>query len=329
MATKVKKRSGRELIWTIYDPQQTKKLAADLKNALLKNKPQAVVELLSDTRLLRSLVVRRGEGGEYLLLIERSFQFWLSGRTNQQALIKDIKIEKLLKILGQAGISEQIFNELAHVYFHLRNEPDFLSITKYIIDHADFFQNQAVVARAHHDLGSWHNVHGRLAEAMSENKIALTMAREIGEPVIEAKARFGLSHSKGNVAGDRSLKVLKPSALLADFSALADQLDKLGVFYDAIRARIEAARALIILARRREKQDKKDLLLTAKNLSLAALYSAKDHEYPNAEILARENLSAIYAEVKEARKERSYFKGAIDLRDKYKYQGKHLILGIK
>ena len=90
--------------------------------------------------------------------------------------------------------------------------------------------------------------------------------------------------------------------------------------YDAARATIEAARALLALAARQDGAQRKETLLHSKDLALTSLKRAKDLSYPHAEISARRILSVIYKVLGEHRKNASYKKQADELLKDFLYK---------
>jgi hypothetical protein len=312
-----------KLVWEIYDLKKTVFGAQKLAEALEEKNDRKITKILGDAKMLRSFIVRRGEKNDYFDILKRSFEYLIEKRFGTNMGPLNIPEKELLEYIHALNIPEQIFNELAHVAFHRRNEKDFFRLTDWIIRNEDILENKGVVARAMHDRASWWGAHQDVKKAIEDNKLALELSNKYGEVVVVAKAKFGLSHNKGKVKEEASSReYLRPSAQANDFIALAAVLEKQGVYYDAARAKTEAAKALLKLAKRQEEKIRAETLLSAKNLALESLKSAKDHYYPNAEVQAREILAKIYVVLEEPRKEKSYQKGAEETREKFLYRTK-------
>lgn len=301
---------GNQIVWEIYPYEKTESLVQRLEEALREDNPEEIVDYLRDAKFLRSMVVARGNKNYYFNILVEAFSLLIkdSLKTN---FFWDRADLSLINVLHKKNIPEQILNELAHIAFHLRDKKTFFDIWKFIERNRDHFENKRVYVRAIHDLASWHSVHGDKELARKENKQALELARKEKEPIIETKAKFGLSYNKNE---------LKPRELAEDFLVYAETLGKHNLGYDAVRAKIEAARAMLKWALRQDKKERKKRLLETKNIALDALKSAKDLRYPNSEILAREVLAAVYKELKEDRKVKSYGKAAGKLRKDYDYK---------
>lgn len=299
-----------QTVWKIYTPAESAEKFAGLEQSLAAGDAEKVLGYLRDAQLLRSLIVMRGDNESYFDLLVKSFEFLLKKKMGAQISLENIEKEKLLNFVHEQGIPEQIMNELAHVAYHKRDENIFFKITQSLLENAAV-ENEQVTARALHDLGSWHGTHGEAEKAIKENKKAIELARAGGDRVVEMKAKFGLSYNKD---------FLKPGELAKDFLELAEALEKEGLGYDGVRAKLEAAKAKLDLAGKQEKKLAEATLLSAKDLALESLKNAKDLQYPNAEIRAREILSQAYRMMKDNRKVESYGKAAGQLRDKYHYK---------
>jgi hypothetical protein len=307
--------------WQIYSSEETKKKAHDLREAILKKNLESIAVLFSDTVFLRSLVVMRGIKDVYYLSLQSGFEMLFKKSFVGKENIYDVPALEITAWLQKEKMPEQILNEISHCAFHLRQQEEFEKIVGFIIENASAWNNRQIVARALHDMANWKGVCGDAAAAIEGHKKAIEEARASHEKVIEVKSRFGLSFYKGLIKKEGSDKeYLKPKERAEDLLALANELEKLGVPYDAARATIEAARALLALAMRQDGAQCKETLLHAKDLALSSLKQAKDVSYPHAEISARRILSVAYSVLGEHRKKASYRKQADELLKDFLYK---------
>lgn len=307
--------------WKIYNSEETKKKAHVLREAILKDDTKSVISFFSDAILLRSLIVMRGIKDVYYLLLQAGFKTIFTEAFPGKEKVYTVSAVAVAEWLVHNNIPEQVLNELSHCAFHLRQQDEFEKIADYIIKNTSAWNNRQIVARALHDMANWKGVCGDAAAAIEGHKKAIEEARVSHEKVIEIKSRFGLSFYKGLIKKERSEKeYLKPKERADDLLVLAHELEKLGVPYDAARATIEAARALLALAMRQDGKQRKETLLRAKDLALSSLKQAKDVSYPHAEISARKILSVVYSVLGEHRKKASYRKQADELLKDFLYK---------
>lgn len=289
------------LVWNIYEKEKAEQLAMDFESAVKTGKSEKVLAYFQDTKLLRSLVVRRGENNKYFDLIEKSFNLLLE----KASIDLTSNDDGLLEFLHNSDISEQVLAELENIAYHRRDKNKFFQLISIIKKFENQLENKNVLARSAHDLATWFNADGEIEKAIEENKHALELARKYEEPVIELKSKFGITYNKHK---------LKSRLRAEDFLNYSSELKKNGLDYDSVRAKIEAAKALCASALKQEKNQKESGLSKAKDIALEALKEAKDIQYPNAEILARKVLGEIYSELGEKRKAKSYQKGGEKLK---------------
>lgn len=295
---------NKENLYRIEPKDKSAELVSAFKEALESRDDDAVQKILSNPEALHSLIVRVGKGGHNLKLVEEGFDLFLQSRFGKEANLAMFDAKRgseLVDFLHETGLPEQVLSELSQCAFHRGEEAKFFNILRLIYLNQERFQNQQVVARAIHDLASWHGKRQERGLAADLNKEALGAARKTGDDILEKKIRAGLSINKE----------LKPRDRADDLTKYAEELKAKGVTYDAARLKVEAALSLLELARRQRGSMKEEGLGRAKEIALEdGLKEAVEIDYPNAEILAREILADIYKETGDARKEKSYRAGA-------------------
>jgi hypothetical protein len=295
---------NKENIYGIAGKDKSIELVSELEEAVKSQDSDAVQKILSDPEALHALIVRIGEGGHNLKLVENGFDLFLQSRFGKEASLVMFDAKRgpeLIDFLHETGLPEQVLNELSHAAFHRGEEAKFFNILQLIYLNQERFQNQQVVARAIHDMASWHGKRRERGLAADLNKEALGAAQKTGDNILEQKVRAGLSINKELLPKDRADDLIK----------YAEELKTKGVGYDAARLKVEAALALLDLSKRQRGSQKEESLGRAKEIALEdGLKAAVEIDYPNAEILAREILADIYKETGDARKEKSYRAGA-------------------
>jgi len=288
----------------VVKKEDSAEVAGNLSEALASSDDDKVREILRDPEKVHGLVLRLGETGGNLKLLERAFNSLLKTRFGAEAELSELETNRgpeLIEFIREIGLPEQILTELSQCAFHAGEEAKFFKILKLIYLNQEHFQNQQVVARAIHDMASWQGTNRNKDVAVVLNQEALGMARKTGDEVLATKAQAGLSINKE----------LPPRLRVDDLIKLADELKGKGVEYDAARLRIQAAAALLDLAKRQTGSLREENLIKAKNLALElGLKESIEIDYPKAEILARNVLADIYKEFGDKRKSTSYEAGA-------------------
>jgi len=292
--------------YKVADQENVRRAKQDLSEALAGGDEAAVRKALENPEKINALVMQIGQAGGNLKSLEQAFNKLLVTRFGVGMELAELAPEKgpeLLSFLREMGLQEQILTEMSQCAFHSNQEDKFFKIIRLIYVNQEYFQNQQVVARAIHDMASWQGSHHNQDEAVRGNQKALGMARETDDQILVVKAQAGLSINKK----------LLPRLKADDLIKLADVLEGKGVNQDAIRLRVEAASALLELAKRQKTGSLHEENLTmAKVLSLGGLKEAINIDYPKAEILAREVLADIYDELDNKRQSDSFRKSATE-----------------
>jgi hypothetical protein len=292
--------------YSIEKSDATRDRAGEIEAALRDGDADAIQKVLQNPEAVHGLVLRIGAKGRNLELLEQSFNFLLKTRFGAGAELSEFESSKGPELIGfirEVGLPEQILTEISECAFHAGEDKKFFKILKFIYLNQEHFQNQQVVARAIHDMASWQGTHQHKETAISLNQEALGMARKTGDVILERKVQAGLSINK----------TLPPRLRAEDLVKIATELElkEKGVDYDAVRLRIEAAGALLELAKRQTGSLREENLIKAKNLALEqGLKGVMEIDYPKAEILARRILTDIYEELGDKKKSTSYAAGA-------------------
>ncbi len=318
-----------------FDPKKGEEIFQKTKNKIevissldefLKTEDEEKVrEILKNRSVCEQAIYSRGEqGNDYLDLLEKSFAFLLAKEFGQEKDIFSVSGNEMIKWLQETGLPEYVLIYLLEAAFHQNNENKFLKFLSLILSHAEEIKDKSVVLRAEHDLASWQSSKSEnkekaflLNKRIIKNSSIIDLRGEIDKKdlanIIE-KARFGLTYNKE----------LKPKDLIKGYNKLTISLRELHNLQDATRALNEKAFAYLNLAKRQTGKSQSDLkeknLFLAKDTALAALKYAINFNYINAEIKARKALVAVYKELGNKKKEKSYSKKAKELEEKYNYK---------
>lgn len=280
---------------------------------LATNDLPAIVEMLKKQDSIKWGILNRGEKGHNFKIFLDGFERIVRERYGDDESLLDIDGEKLFFLIKEYGFPEETILNLADCAFHSNDKALFYKLISVVFANAEKFSDQSMVATAQHDLASWKDSREKNPEqAIKLNKEVIAMTKGSPDEALQnlaEKARFGLTAQN---------KDLKPSAKAKGFSEMIKRFEKLGNSADAIRAKGEAAKAYLELARRQLGQSERpDNLELAKELALEALKQSLDLGYINAEKYARKYLAEIYDEMGDKKKADSYRKKAGELAERY------------
>lgn len=304
---------SRKYNWEIHEnPEDTKKIADKLKVFLEKKDLKGVVSILKDPYNSRSFITRRGHGNEYIENLLKGFSF-VFGVENWMNLEFN---EKNIDLLHQKNIPERLLIEIMAATYRFRQEKLFFSIRNTVLNNQDKIRDAEVIAGVYHEFAAWlAEVNKDWEGAVGVNRQAIDMTKKFGFKLLENKILFGLSLNKGR----RNIRQIKPKDKIDDFAKFAENFRNLGDCYDAARADLEKIGAMVELAIRKNKEDRKKLLEEALKLCKKAQIEIKEIEYPNALVMAKELLSNIYLKLEKDNIAAKYKKEADNLRKFYDY----------
>lgn len=271
--------------WKIYDPKKNLEMALDLQKSIQNNNAEKIIEIFRDMRALRSLIVWRGENGEYLNLIMLGFKKIIDQKTNLKVDVKNAK--EIIEFLRELKIPEESLFFCAEIAYHLRDKESLDIFLKIIFENVEILSDKRIYFRALHALASWKEVIDHNSEEAIKSNMEVAANTKESDPVYYIKAKFGLSYNKA----------LSPKQKVEDFLSFAREFEKYGNIYDSFRATVEASRAMLDLSKQQGIEDIAfENLEESKKIALDSLKTAKDIGYPNLEIIACEVLSTIYLE---------------------------------
>lgn len=280
--TKQKTISSKE--WGIYGFEKNLVIAEELKASIENNKTEKIIELFRDIIAIRSLIVWRGLEGSFLELVSEGFEKILNAN--------NIKLEveegaDIITFLQKKEISEEVIHLLGEIAYHQRNKELLYKTKDILTENRNLLKSDKAYFRALHTLATWKE--GVEHDSEESLKLNMEVIRNIKEsdPIFYLKAKTGMTYNK----------TLLPKQKVADFLQNSKELLILGDGYDAFRVKVEAARAMLDLARQQGVEDIAfESLDKAKHIALDSLKIAKDIGYSNLEIVASETLESIYRE---------------------------------
>ena len=276
-----------QINWQIHEePRETRMIAAELETAIKKNNLKKIADIIKSERNIRSLIVRWGERGKYILLLRQAFLL-LAGP--KSSMIND---EKISLFIEKHNFNPFFLAEMMAVAFHLRDTDLFYKILVYFEQRKKLFGESEAYLFALNAFASWEgSVNNNHEKNLKLNKQILEIAREKGTVIMEQKAKFALSDHKAY----KTKKALRPSLRINDFNKMAKIFRDYGIEYDALRAEMEGLDSLNNLIELTTDPAKRSRLIEkALVYGKQILTALKKIEYPTALIRLKRILSISY-----------------------------------
>jgi len=301
--------------WQLQKPDNTIEKVSELEEALKSKSLDEIQKLLQEPDTLRSLVVRRGEKSKNYKIFLDGFDLLVKEKFGPGENLMSMNGKDLIDFLHEVGLPEQILAEITDVAYNNRNKELFFKYLRIIFENEENLKDKEMFSRAQHNLASWEaTVNKDFQKSININRKILEETQPFGREVLVQKAKFGLLHGKKLRSKDKA----------KDFNEIAASMEKLGFFEGSVRAKQEAARAYLELAKNQTGNLRYNNLDKAQVLALDSLKQSIDIKYPNAEINSRRILANIYSEMGKKkeyqRKTISFGKKAEKLANDYEYK---------
>jgi len=298
--------------WGILKPDEANDKKETIPEIFQAGDVDQAIKTLQDAKLLRTLTLNRGEGGENFKFIQELLNIVIKEKYGPEADYFNIEGEKLVSLLHEYKIPEQVLGELLSGSFHLRDQARFFHTYALIMENYQELNNEDLVNYADHDMASWYStVEGEKEKATNLNKKVFDDAKTKDLKIIATKAKFGITANKN----------LKPKDRASGFGEISAQMESLEHYYDAKRAKLEEVKALVELAEKQtDKNSQSELeenLERAINLIKDVYEYAREHSYANLEILAQGCQASVAKAMGEERRAKQFFDKSLKLKEKY------------
>jgi len=301
--------------WGIKKKDEVIEVVENLGDVLKSGNVDDVSKILQDKQLLRSFVIQKGEGGKNLQYLNELVDFVIKDEFGQNADILDIEGEKLISLLHEREIPEQVLGEMLSSAYHMHDRIKFFRIYSVIMENSEKLHNKELIEFANHDLASWYgSVEKDSDKSQKLNKEVLDSAKMKDLKIIATKAKFGITFNRD----------LKPKEKAQGFAEIRESMEAVEHHYDAHRARIEEIKALVELASRQKSQNEKEMRFENIDRAIALSKEVLDYAiksgYSNLEVLAREAQALIAKETGDIRRSEQFSEKARELKEKYLYK---------
>lgn len=280
MIKKIEKR------WATPRGLNSEELREALEVAWEKRDRVGVKKILENPQKTRIILSDRREGSKNLLLLQKVLDWVLGGEADNFQNWLEIGSKEVVKKVHQKELPETVLNDDMRISYHLSLKERFERVLNVIQEAKDDLQNPSVYWEAQHDWASWED--SRNQNPVRAIELNTGVIEEIDKeefPNLYWKCRFGLTYQKK----------LKPRQKLEDYLLILREFERLGNLPDAFRAAVEAAQAALELSKRQGVSGEAfESLIQAKDLALESLRIARELEYSNLEIIARNALAEIY-----------------------------------
>jgi hypothetical protein len=281
-----------KLVWTNLDKNSGIEVFGGLGEALKSKNIDEVQKILQNPEVLRALILNRGRGNKNMNMLEDGFAMLLEVRYGKSDIF-ELNDEDIINLVHEVGLPEQILAELTDAAYHKRSEEKkeegkirFLRLVSVILENEELIQNKEVVNRVFHNWAAWKKeIENDKEGALSLNKQVLSLSND---DILLLKAKMGLVVHKD----------LKQKEKAEDYQTIGDKMTEKNHLYDAKRARLEEAKARLVIAKNistkaRSRSEFHDQTAEIERLLKDALEYASKHEYLNLEVQALETYSLL------------------------------------
>lgn len=298
--------------WGILNIEEAASKKESLSEIVKLGNLEEAVKILQDQKLLRTLTLNRGEGGENFKLIQESLDLVIKEKFGPEADFFHLDGEQLIELLHEYKIPEQVLGEILSGSYHLRDKVRFFRTYSLIMENYQELSNHELVDFANHDMATWYSsVEGDRERASKLNKQVLDSAKTKDLKIITSKAKFGITANKN----------LKPKDRAIGFEEISQQMESIEHLYDAQRAKIEEIKALVELAGNQKDRNSQSVreenLGRSMQLSKEILEYAQNHHYANLEVLSFECQVLIAKEVGDSRRVKQFYTKLDNLKEYY------------